>query len=147
MGEGNALPDGMTALIEKAIVGSPYGSLLGMELVEAVEDCAKVRLPYRKDLVTYGDTLHGGALSALVDVAATVSFWASPSVKPGAQGATIGFSINFTSAARGSDVVATARVRRRGREISTGEVAVHDADGREVAVALVTYKLSLPPDG
>jgi hypothetical protein len=35
-------------------------------------------------------------------------------------------------------------VRRRGREISTGEVTVTDADGREVALALVTYKLSAP---
>jgi uncharacterized protein (TIGR00369 family) len=148
MSEGNALPDGMAALIEKAIVASPYAGLLGMELVEAVEDCVKVRLPHRQDLVTYGDTLHGGVLSGLVDVAATASFWASPSVEPGAQGATIGFTINFMSGARGKDVVATARVRRRGREISTGEVAVHDTDGREVAVALVTYKLSpSPSDG
>ncbi len=145
MDEAKPLPDGMSALIEKAIVVSPYGSLLELELVEAVEDRVKVRLPYRPDLVTYGDTIHGGVLSGLVDVAATASFWASPSVKPGAQGATIGFSINFTSAARGKDVVATAHVRRRGREISTGEVAVHDSDGREVAVALVTYKLSPPP--
>jgi acyl-coenzyme A thioesterase PaaI-like protein len=38
--------------------------------------------------------------------------------------------------------VATANVKRRGREISTGEVSVQDADGKEVAVALVTYKLS-----
>jgi uncharacterized protein (TIGR00369 family) len=140
-----ALPDGMESLIEQAIVVSPYGRVLGLELVEALEDCVRVRLPYRPELVTYGDTLHGGVLSGLVDVAATASFWASPAVKPGAQGATIGFSINFVAAARGKDVVATARVRRRGREISTGEVAVHDADGREVAVALVTYKLSPPP--
>jgi acyl-coenzyme A thioesterase PaaI-like protein len=35
-------------------------------------------------------------------------------------------------------------VRRRGREISTGEVTVSDSEGREVALALVTYKLSVP---
>jgi acyl-coenzyme A thioesterase PaaI-like protein len=59
-----------------------------------------------------------------------------------ARGRTIGFSISFVSAARGKDLVATATVRRRGREISTGEVSVCDSDGREVAIALVTYKLS-----
>jgi len=57
-------------------------------------------------------------------------------------GTTIGFSINFLSAGRGKDLVATATVRQRGREISTGEVTVCDSGGKEIAVALVTYKLS-----
>jgi acyl-coenzyme A thioesterase PaaI-like protein len=52
-------------------------------------------------------------------------------------------SLNFISAGRGQDLVASASVRRRGKEICTGEVSVTDAAGREVAVALVTYKLSL----
>jgi acyl-coenzyme A thioesterase PaaI-like protein len=52
--------------------------------------------------------------------------------------------VSFLSAARGKDLLASAVVRRRGREISTGEVTVSDADGREVALALVTYKLSAP---
>jgi uncharacterized protein (TIGR00369 family) len=83
-----------------------------------------------------------GAIAGLVDAAATASFWASPHLSAGARGTTIGFSISFLSAARGKDLVATATVRRRGREISTGEVSVCDGDGREVAIALVTYKLS-----
>jgi hypothetical protein len=33
-------------------------------------------------------------------------------------------------------------VRRRGREICNGEVVVRDAQGAEVAQAIVTYKLS-----
>ncbi len=128
--------------IERLIVRSPYGRLLGMELVEAAQDRVVVRLPYRNEVTTIGDTVHGGAVAALVDVAATASFWASPQVGTGARGTTIGFSVNFVAAARGKDLVATASVRRRGREISTGEVSVCDAEGREVAVALVTYKLS-----
>lgn len=140
------LPGEVVALIDKVIVKSGYGSLLGMELVEAREGSVRVRLPYRPDLTTYGDTIHGGAISALVDVAATASFWASPRIPPGSQGATVGFSLNFLAGARGVDLVATASVRRRGREISSGEVSVSDVDGREVALALVTYKLS-PPRG
>ncbi len=131
-------------MIERGIVQSPYGTLLGAELVDTEEDCVRVRLPYRDDLTTYGDTVHGGVIAGLVDLAATASFWASPEVKPGSRGATIGFSLNFVAGARGVELVATARVRRRGREVSTGEVSVCDAEGREVAVALVTYKLSPP---
>jgi uncharacterized protein (TIGR00369 family) len=138
------LPEEGVAALDELIVRSPYGALLGLELLEAEEGRARVRMPYRTELTTLGDTVHGGAIAALVDTAATASFWASTAVAPGSRGTTIGFTLNFVAAARGKDLVATAAVRRRGRQISTGEVAVHDADGVEVAVALVTYKLSPP---
>jgi acyl-coenzyme A thioesterase PaaI-like protein len=53
--------------------------------------------------------------------------------------------VNFLAAARASDLTAIASVRRRGREISTGDVSVIDTAGTEVAAALVTYKLSPAP--
>lgn len=130
------------ALLEKGIVASPYGRLLGAELEEAGEDRVVVRLPYRDDLTTLGDLVHGGAIAGLVDVAATAAFWAHPRLGAGARGTTIGLSLSFLQAARGAELRATATVRRRGREICTGDVSVRDAEGREVAAALVTYKLS-----
>lgn len=138
------LPPSVVEVLERLIVKSPYGELLGLELAEAETDRVAIRLAYRDAVTTLGDTVHGGAIAGLVDAAATASFWASPDIAPGSRGTTIGFSINFVSAGRGQDLVADARVRRRGREISTGEVSVRDGDGREVAVALVTYKLSPP---
>jgi uncharacterized protein (TIGR00369 family) len=138
-----ALPEAVMKLVEGAIVRSPYGRLLGLETVEVAADRVRVRLPYRAEVTTLGDTVHGGAISALVDAAATGAFWAHEKVGPDARGTTIGFSINFVAAGRGQDLIADARVRRRGREICTGEVSVADAAGREVAIALVTYKLSL----
>ena len=139
----STLPENVRQLVELAIVRSPYGKLLGLALESAELDRVRVKLPYRLDVTTLGDTVHGGAIAGLVDAAATASFWAHPTASPQARGTTIGFSINFVSAGRGQDLVADARVRRRGREICTGEVSVADAAGREVAVALVTYKLSL----
>lgn len=136
------LSEEMVSLLEKVIVESPYGGLLELELLEAEEDRVRLRMPYRSEVTTFGDTVHGGAIAGLVDAAATASFWASSGLTPGSRGTTIGFSINFLSAGRGKDLVATARVRRRGREISTGEVTVCDSEGKEIAVALVTYKLS-----
>ncbi len=136
------LSDEIVEALNKLIVRAPYGELLGLELVQAEEDCARVRLPYRREVTTIGDTVHGGAIASLVDAAATVSFWATSKVGPGSRGTTIGFSVNFLSAGRGRDLVATARVRKRGREVSTGEVTVCDTEGVEVAFAVVTYKLS-----
>jgi uncharacterized protein (TIGR00369 family) len=139
----SALPEAVRQLIDGAIVRSPFGRLLGLELVSAEPDRVRVRLPYRVELTTLGDTVHGGAISALVDASATAAFWAHPASSPNSRGTTIGFSINFIAAGRGQDLVANASVRRLGREICTGEVSVTDAAGRDVAVALVTYKLSL----
>jgi uncharacterized protein (TIGR00369 family) len=128
-------------LVEGFIVGSPYGRLLGM-VGEAVEvDRVRVRLPYREAVTTIGDTVHGGAIASLVDVAATAACWASPSVDAAARGTTIGFAINYLSAGRGQDLVATAEVIQRGRAISVCDVHVRGVDGTLVARATVTYKL------
>jgi uncharacterized protein (TIGR00369 family) len=126
------------------IVASPYGRLLGLVLESAEPDRVVVRLPYRGEVTTLGDTVHGGAIAGLVDTAATAAFWAKPGLAAGARGTTIGFSLSFLAAGRGVDLVADARVRRRGREICNGEVVVRDAGGSEVAQAIVTYKLSDP---
>jgi uncharacterized protein (TIGR00369 family) len=132
------------AIVEKAIVGSPYGRLLGLVLVSAEPDRVVIRLPYHTDVTTVGDTVHGGAIAGLVDTAATAAFWAKPGLSASSRGTTIGFSLSFLSAGRGVDLVAEARVRRRGREICNGEVVVRDPKGAEVAQALVTYKRSDP---
>ena len=99
-----------------------------------------VKLPYAPKLGV--GRIHGGAISALVDIAATAAFWSSPDVTPASRGATVGFTINFLNLAVASDLTATATVRRRGGTLCTGNVAVCNEDGQEVAVAIVTYKLT-----
>jgi uncharacterized protein (TIGR00369 family) len=130
------------SLVEGFIVGSPYGRLLGV-VTEAIEvDRVRFRLPYREDLTTIGDMVHGGAIAGLVDVAATAACWASPTVDPSARGTTIGFTVNYLNAGRGQDLIATADVIQRGKSIVIAEVAIRGADGTSVARATVTYKLS-----
>jgi uncharacterized protein (TIGR00369 family) len=139
-----ALDANARAIVEQAIVASPYGRLLGLALESAEPDRVVVRLPYRTDVTTLGDTVHGGAIAGLVDAAATAAFWAKAGLAAGARGTTIGLSLAFLSAGRGVDLLAEAHVRRRGREICNGEVVVRDPSGSEVAQAIVTYKLSQP---
>ena len=103
-------------------------------------DKAVVRLPYREELGV--GRIHGGAISALVDIAATAAFWSHPDIKPTANGATVTFTINFLKLAVGIDLIATAEVRRRGGTLCTGNVVVRDDSDNEIAIAVVTYKLS-----
>jgi uncharacterized protein (TIGR00369 family) len=138
------LDGNVQSLVEKAIVLSPYGQLLGLVVERCEPDRVVVRLPFRHDVTTVGDTVHGGAIAGLVDTAATAAFWAKGDLAPGSRGTTIGFSLSFLSAGRGVDLVAEACVRRRGREICNGEVIVRDTSGKAVAQAIVTYNLSEP---
>jgi uncharacterized protein (TIGR00369 family) len=136
--------DDIRQIIERAIVSSPYGRLLGVACDAVEEDRVAVRLPYRDDVTTIGDLVHGGAIAGLVDIAATGACWASPAVKPGSRGTTIGATIHFLAPARAQDLVAAARVIQRGASICVIEVDVRNADSTTVSRATVTYKLSAP---
>jgi len=134
-------PDVVTA-IEKLIVGSPYGALLGLACQTIETDRVRVGLPYRRDVTTVGERVHGGAIASLVDVAATAAFWAHPSATLDARGSTVGLTLSYLAPGLGRDLFAEAGVVKRGGSICTGEVVVAGAEGGEVARALVTYKLS-----
>jgi len=56
--------------IAKAIEMTPYMRHLAMEFVEADEGYAKLKMSYQKQNSTYGDALHGGAISSLIDTTA-----------------------------------------------------------------------------
>ena len=123
-----------------AVVSDGFSALLGVELLHSAQDQATVRLPYRKAL---GEgRIHGGAISALIDIAATAAFWSHPALTEGAWGATVDFTVHFLKLAVNTDLTAEAKVRRRGGSVCVGDVSVRNADGEEVAAARVTYRLS-----
>jgi len=128
-------------VVRGLIVGSPLAALLGI-VVETVEpDRVRVRLPYRSEVTTIGDTVHGGAIAALVDVAATAAVWSAADLSGNPRGTTIGFTVNFLAAGRGADLIATAEVIQRGRSVCVCEVRVESPGAKPVARALVTYKV------
>ena len=122
------------------IASENFAALLGTTLESCEPNKAVVKLPYKTSLGV--GRIHGGAISALVDVAATAAFWSHPDIKPTANGATVGFTINFLKLAVATNLVATAEVRRRGKTLCTGNVVVHDEQHNEIAIAVVTYKLT-----
>ena len=131
----------MSNVVRGAIVESPFGRLLGMELLEVADDLVQVRLPFREELTTLGELVHGGAVAALVDVSATAAAWTRAELTRSPRGTTIGFSLNFLQGAVGVDLVSTARIIQRGRSVQVCDVEVHDPAARLCAKALVTYKL------
>lgn len=134
-------PD-LEAILRDAIGGAPLAKLLGVELVEAARDRVRVRLPFRPDLTTFGDLVHGGAIAAVIDVTATATAWSAAETARGPRGTTIGMTVSYLNGARAADLVATGSVLQRGQSIVVVDVAVDDAAGTAIARALVTYKLT-----
>jgi uncharacterized protein (TIGR00369 family) len=129
-------------IVRAVIVGAPYGQLLGVVPETIDRDRVAVRLPFRTELTTVGDLVHGGAISALIDLTATAAVWAGADLEQHRRGATVGITVTYLAPAHGQDLVATAEVIRRGRSLCVCEVGVAGADGERVARALVTYKIS-----
>ena len=88
----------------RAIATQVFARHLGIELVDAETDRAVLRMPWQAFLGE--DRVNGGAISSLVDLAATCAFWSHPSVGDDARGATIGFSINYLHLCREEDLLA-----------------------------------------
>jgi uncharacterized protein (TIGR00369 family) len=130
-------------VIKQFLLHSPFVLHLGMRLESIEPDRARLAMPYRDELATIGDVVHGGALSALVDTAAMAASWSAHELDAGGalRGTTVGLSIDFVAAAQGQEVVADARVIRRGRSLCFCDIDVSDAGGRLVAKGIVTYKL------
>jgi uncharacterized protein (TIGR00369 family) len=132
----------VTDVLGAYVQHSPFCAHLGMQ-ADAIEP-GRVRLsmPFAESLVTVGDVVHGGAISALADTAATLAAWSGLESIENARGTTVSLSVSFIAAAQAADLVAEARVVRRGRSICFCEVDVSDGSGATVAKGLVTYKLN-----
>ncbi|MBI3795998.1 MAG: PaaI family thioesterase [Deltaproteobacteria bacterium] len=118
----------------------PFFALLGLEIEEVKKDFCRIRLPFRPQLRTAAEVVHGGAIASLIDSAGVVAVWSNvdPNVT---RGATIDLTVNYMAAAERVDLTAAAQVIRRGRSVVFVDVDVTSPTGERIAKGLVTYKL------
>jgi uncharacterized protein (TIGR00369 family) len=116
----------------------PVNEFFGFGLLPCEGGSASVSFrPERRHTQEYG-VVHGGILSALADTAAV--YTVRPTLEPSAKMTSIEFKINFLAAAhpgRG-DVVADAKLIRKGKSVAVVQVDVHQSD-IHVATRLFTY--------
>ena len=127
-------------IIRAFVPNSPFVGLLGIELVDVEPDRARLRLPYRPELATIGDVVHGGAIAALLDTASMAAAWSDDTVPESVAGATVSMSVDYVAAARGVDLLATGRAVRRGRSLCFCEVEVTEPDGGVIAKGLAVHR-------
>ena len=128
-------------LIQQFVPSSPFVRLLGIELVDVGTDRAVVRLPFREDLVTIADVVHGGALASLIDMAAVSVAWADDAEPSSMEGATVSLDVSYVAAARGKDLTAVGVVSKRGRSLVFVDVRVTEPDERLVATGSAVVAL------
>ena len=127
-------------LIRAFVPHSPFACELGLEIAHVDAAGCRLTMPFRPELATFGETVHGGAIAALIDTAGMVAAWGDESEPSSPQGATVAMSVDFVAAATGRDLTATARVLRRGKRLCFVAVDVEDPEGGLVAAGLVTHR-------
>ena len=116
---------------------SPYMRFLGLQLVSSETGRVEIRLPFREEFLRGdgSDWLHGGVVSALVDIAGDYAVI----TETGVGVPTIDLRVDYLRPARRGDLVAVARTLRVGRTVSVADVEVRDATGALVAVGRGCY--------
>ena len=125
----------------------PHNKALGIETVELERATALLKLPYDEKLVGNPDTgtLHGGAITALLDASCGTAVFAA--LTEWAPIATLDLRIDYLRAAdAGKDVMCRARCYKLTRNVAfTRAVAYHGTEDDPIASAVGTFMLHTKP--
>ena len=122
--------------------GVPLAGAWGVEVLEAGEGRALLRLPADATLLRPGGTVSGPALMGLADVAMWVALLSMSGGRD--ESLTASLSITFLRPPPPGAVLAEARVIKRGRTLSYGEIFLR-AEGAEQPCAHVTTSWAAVP--
>jgi uncharacterized protein (TIGR00369 family) len=113
---------------------SPYQAFLGIELRRFTTNGLEIFLPFRREFLRdpESDWLHGGVVSALIDIAGNYAIEAQ--VGPGVP--TVDMRVDFLRPSRG-DLNATATVIKVGKSLALSDIEVRDGNGTLVAVGRI----------
>ena len=126
----------LEAGIRQKLAANPFIKFVGIQAPQLGKGYARFLLPFKPDLANSIGLLQGGMVAALADE--TVAFALYSLVKEGETINTVEMKINFLGAVQEGEVEAVARISKRGRTISLGEVEVRQGE-RLVAKAMCTY--------
>lgn len=130
----------MRRLVEEAL---PFHKLLGITSEELREGYARLRIPFRPELV--GDArrpaLHGGVISTLADVCGGFAIWTC--CRPDDRIATIDIGVDYLRPAGPADLLAEATVRLLGNRVGNAHVTLWSQGDRDrpVAEARAVYNI------
>jgi len=118
-----------------------FATHLGMTVEEIRQDYARMRLPFRAEMLQPAGIMHGGAIASLVDtVVVPVVGWNNDGLQPG-QLLTISMNVQYLGKILNEDAVAEAWIERRGRSIVFCRAEVRGSESKKLcATATLIYK-------
>jgi uncharacterized protein (TIGR00369 family) len=122
--------------VRARIIDNPFIASMGIEVPELGLGYARFVMPFKPGLANSIGLLQGGMIAALADEAVAYALWSL--VPEGELISTVEMKINFLAPVRQGPVEAVARIAKRGKTISLGEVEVREQD-QLVAKGLFTY--------
>ena len=140
------MPADLLTLTRERAQANLFWRYLGVQVDDAGEGWVRLRVPVADGLRNAaGAPVHGGVLSALVDMAVGGALGTTHDNAAGGVGqATLDLNVSFLAAAGDGDIIAEGRLLRRGRSIAVGEARITDGAGKLVAVGRATYMLLQP---
>jgi acyl-CoA thioesterase len=124
----------------KLAKNTPYYEYLGIEVVEADEGFAKLRLDFKDHLTHPFGYFHGGAIASLADSAGINAVLTTLSDEEKAL--TLEMKINYLQPVKDAVVFAEGKVIHKGKKFAVADVDVKSDDGQLVAKAIVTCAIS-----
>jgi uncharacterized protein (TIGR00369 family) len=121
------------------VESSPFSRFLGVRLESLDETSARLRLPYQDENSNPGKALHGGCAASLGAIGGQAVARAALGAESGPWH-TCGMQVSYLAAAIGEDVVAHAKLLRRGKELCFVGVSVEKLDGKPVASITSTVR-------
>jgi len=124
----------------KLAKNTPYYEYLGIEVVEADEGFAKLRLDFKDHLTHPFGYFHGGAIASLADSAGINAVLTT--LKDEEKALTLEMKINYLLSVKDAVVFAEGKVIHKGKKFAVADVDVKSDDGQLVAKAIVTCAIS-----
>ena len=140
------MPSDLLTVTRERAQDNLFWRYLGVLVEDAGEGWVRLRVPVKDGLRNAaGAPVHGGVLSALVDMAIGGALGTTHDNAGGGVGqTTLDMNVSFLAAAGDGHLVAEGRLLRRGRTIAFGEARISDGAGKLVAVGRATYMLLQP---
>ena len=136
-------PDDPLAAVRARAGENLYWRYLGIVVEDAKPGWVRLRVDVHDELRNAaGAPVHGGVMSALVDMAVGGALGTLSEASAGGVGqSTLDLNVSFLAAATEGPVFAEGKILRRGRTIAFGEAHVTDARGKLCAVGRATYMI------
>jgi len=127
-------------LMEDWIRCAPFERLLHMEILQAGDGKAVLKMPFVLDLAQGAGLMHGGALVSLADTAVVMAI--KSILPPETHFATISMSAKFLHPVKKGWMEARAEVfTREGRDLQ-GQAILYDEEGRAVMEFSSNFKIA-----